>query len=285
MISEVRRRNKLRRRLVLGSVIALTGLMVTLGLSLQYSEYRTERMRLVLGNALQVTSPEYLVRRGPYTDVERTPISLSLLVPARALGNELESTNIRLAQSPWGRLIGAAQLPAKPMTAVLAKFRGGTGESVAEKSKAKTAIIELADNSRPTAIVELVNSLSEADFRRSVNPKLSRDDDEFILLSPIQETSGKPLYWWSGFDNCGDGTLRNCDKASSVGQFREWVSLLRGYDEPNLRKFGLTLSALRHAAEEANVYGFILSWSTKGQLLHFLNNPEVRTIRLVPDGK
>ncbi|MEN3538181.1 hypothetical protein AAH991_23910 [Microbispora sp. ZYX-F-249] len=79
---------------------------------------------------------------------------------------------------------------------------------------------------------------------------------------------------------CGRG-LDGCDDHSATKQFQQWVGLLTDDDRPNLRRLGLDPGALRKAAADGHVYGFVVNWMTKKDLLGLLAKPAVRDIRVV----
>ncbi|GLX03917.1 hypothetical protein [Microbispora sp. NBRC 16548] len=52
----------------------------------------------------------------------------------------------------------------------------------------------------------------------------------------------------------------------------------RGLDD---RRLGLDLKVLRDAATDGHVYGFVVNWMTKEDLLGLLGKPDVRNVSIV----
>ncbi|MBB2744048.1 UNVERIFIED_ORG: hypothetical protein FHR35_003884 [Microbispora rosea subsp. rosea] len=90
----------------------------------------------------------------------------------------------------------------------------------------------------------------------------------------------KPVFW-SAHGGCAERGLDDRDEHSATKQFQQWVGLLADDDRHNLRRLGLDLKVLRDAATDGHVYGFVVNWMTKEDLLGLLGKPDVRNVSIV----
>ncbi|WP_188197709.1 hypothetical protein [Nonomuraea sp. SYSU D8015] len=234
------------------------------------------------GNALQVAHPGY--RIAFQGDVERHLFNTSMKVTIEShsavISAESSERVAEVSKDLLGR-IGVTNLPTDPMTDYLRTFRGGQGSDSKAKAVAVAQAESLKEKEVATVIVELSSPLLETEVERLTD--FSVVEWKRFFLSGSRMPSGKPLYWWPGKGGCSATVLvdRHCSNRSAISQFRLWVRNFSDDDRANLAKLGLDLQALRDAASEGKVFGFIANVFDRDQALKLLDMPEVRTVDFV----
>ncbi|MDH2428652.1 hypothetical protein [Sphaerisporangium sp. TRM90804] len=244
---------------------------------------RDDRMRNVLGAALQVANPGYHVQAG---EVEAAPLSLSLRTdvrPLRAVGGfsagpAFADRSDVVTQDFFGR-VGATPLGQgtdTPLTYAL--YDVGTGNQ--PKDAMRQVLARLPADMNALAVVEFARPMT-GDQLASFARRYGGCPETVVYESRPRST---PITWRLGAQagppgrpgggRCADSppeTLRN---------LREWVGMLREHDEPNLRRFGLDLARLRGAAGAGRAYAYVEPGSRISTLRELIEDPLVTTVRV-----
>ncbi|MEV4461069.1 hypothetical protein [Microbispora sp. NPDC049633] len=260
--------------LVVAICVALGGVAVWF---VSTSARRAHRMLAVVGNATRVAHPEYRVRLQPPEGM----FSLTLPLSVERQSSGSSSGRQDVVENPLGDLTVVPSFPSTDLTRYLREFTGGQGPDPAVKKAAEREIGELGDAMWATALVELARPLAEPDLLDEMKPYGFGPQgwDKYFFMSPAGPGT-KPVFW-STLDSCAERGLDGCDDHSATKQFQQWVGLLTDDDRSNLRRLGLDSDVLREAAADGHVYGFMVNWMTKEDLLGLLAKPAVRDIRVV----
>ncbi|MEU6415200.1 hypothetical protein [Microbispora sp. NPDC046933] len=187
-----------------------------------------------------------------------------------------------VVENALGDLTTVPSFPTTDLTGYLRAFAGGRGHEPAAKKAAERQIRGLGQSEWATALMELASPLAERDLVEEM--KLygfgPQDRDKYFFLSPTVPAAAKPVFW-SALDGCADRGLAGCDDRAATKQFQQSAGLLTEDDRRKLRRVGLDLDVLRAAASEGRVYGFIVNWMTKDDLLGLLGKPDVRVVHVV----
>ncbi|GAA5081497.1 hypothetical protein GCM10023259_089740 [Thermocatellispora tengchongensis] len=211
-----------------------------------------ERFRMVAGNALAVSRPDYRIELGEAFEVVRREewLSLPVVVEPQWAGVPADPWLRRRLELRQSAVSGRVVLPDLPASRIRRLFGLVGGDGGAERRERARALLDtLGSGPALTLVIEFERGMSPAELNREGWGEIRR-----ALLSP--RTVRQPLYWATG--SCASkGLPSTCDEVSPVAQFHAWVSLLRPADDPTLRQFGLSLAQLRQWADTAKVYGSI----------------------------
>jgi hypothetical protein len=235
---------------------------------------RTKRLREIYGPAFQVAHPEYRIVLGQEAAV-------SALVTTMPIG-AFELRPSLQGRSTYGSIginvLGIASSPTLPKARInelLSSFEGGHGNDDQAKTQARREIADLPNDAWITAIVELSSPLTESELN-SVAPASSMASDAiYPFLSERQGSANIPVYWRPCVIS-----EEQCTSTSAIQLYRRWTSHLSWTDIPNLNSLNLDIGALRRAAKEGRIYGFLTYGYPKIRLAETLEKPGVRTVKI-----
>ncbi|WP_143082682.1 hypothetical protein [Nonomuraea wenchangensis] len=236
---------------------------------------RSDRLREIYGGALQIAHPEYRVTLARETD--SGPISTDLQMSAQEVEPSLGARTIfgQIQMNVLG-LVSAPSLPRTRMSELLASFGGGRGTDEILKSKARQEISELPEGKFASAIVELADPMTEDELTSNGQTSGIRSDAVYLFLSGKRPNADLPLYWRP----CAVYE-EECIRTPAVQLFRHWTANLNWADAVNLHNYDLDISELRQAAERGLVYGFLAYGYSGKALAEIVDQPTVRTVRIV----
>ncbi|KAB8184595.1 hypothetical protein [Microbispora catharanthi] len=245
---------------------------------LSTSARRAHRMLTVLGNATQVAHPEYRMRLQPPDGVFSLTLPLSFERQSSGDSNGRQE----VVENALGDLTVVPSFPSTDMTGYLREFAGGKGVDPVVREAAEREVRGLGKAVRATALVELTRPLAEPELVEEMKPYGfgPQDMDKYFFMSSAVPAVAKPVFW-SALGGCAERGLGDCDERSATKQFQQWVGSLADDDRHNLRRLGLDLKVLRDAAADGHVYGFVVNWMTREDLLGLLGKPDVRNVYVV----
>ncbi|GAB1819105.1 hypothetical protein [Herbidospora sp. RD11066] len=266
--------------LVLG-VLTVLALVATVGSHLvQTRGLREHRMVSVLGTALQIAKPAYAVTAT--TCCETGPLSMSFTVtatPMRAYGGFGTSggQEFTVRQNLFG---GVDELPWHQMadtSLTLALFNMGT--RLQEKADVRKVLARLPQDLNALAVVEFARPLAGADLLGFTRRYDACPEKVVYETRP----GSAPITWGTGMGAPARSGGIVCSDAppGELAAFRAWVATLQDHDEGNLRRFDLSLDRLRKAAKGGLAYGYVGQIVTVERLRRIIEDPLVRTVRLV----
>ncbi|MEO3876696.1 hypothetical protein ABGB18_48765 [Nonomuraea sp. B12E4] len=234
------------------------------------------------GNALQVAYPEYQIRHGgPY---EMTPgfFRYRTLVEIETHASTDFSESPRRVAEISQNIVGEVTYPTMgptSMTPFLSGFKGGTPARSGEKEQARTRARSVPARQRVIVLAELAAPLPEPQVPIHV------DSGEWkrYFLSGVQPSSGKPLYWWPGWGGCTAMAISGvfCGTRNVIDDYRQWLGQFTDGDSDALAEIGLDLKAMKAAAAEGRIYGFLHTDTGPDEILDLLDLPEIRTVHIV----
>ncbi|MFI7104742.1 hypothetical protein ACIBK9_00380 [Nonomuraea sp. NPDC050227] len=276
------RRGLFRTVTIVLAVLALLAVAATEGSSLvQTRGDRERRMQAVLGTAFKIYNPAYTVTIG--SCCQTTPVSMSFEVAARPIAPTGDwpagSESYAISQDFFGR-VGRLPLGSTAHTR-LSQTLFDMGTTLATKDDVRAVLARLPADLSSLAVVEFEQPLGEAEMKSVV--KQYGTCAERIVYE--RRPGSLPVTWgfdyWNDAMDLGKGGDRTEDMCGgNLPQFRDWVALLRDYDNANLRSFDLSLARLRKSAEAGLAYGYVDQLSSVRELRELLKDPRVRTIRL-----
>ncbi|MCK2219846.1 hypothetical protein MF672_039525 [Actinomadura sp. ATCC 31491] len=87
--------------------------------------------------------------------------------------------------------------------------------------------------------------------------------------------SGLPIYW-SGEEGCPETAGRIvCREYSTVEQFKAWAAQLTPADDVTLSGFGLSVAAIRTAADKGLIHGTLIENASLEFLRALMNHPNM----------
>ncbi|GAA3682050.1 hypothetical protein GCM10022224_052980 [Nonomuraea antimicrobica] len=268
---------------MLGVLMALV-LVATLGSTLiQTRGDREQRMVQVLGTALQIAKPAYTFDSLVCCQTE--PLSMTFTgtaVPLRAHGGfgTLSRPDFTVRQNLFGRVEDLPWAELANTTLTIALFNMGTG--LQRKADIRRVLARLPQDMNALAVVEFEQPLA-ADALAGFARQYNACPDKVVYES---RPGSAPITWDSNMTPPPDDTalvqMINCVDVlpDDLAAFRSWVRILQQHDEPNLRRFDLTLARLRKASADGLAYGYVDQLVTVEKLRTIIEDPRVRAVRL-----
>lgn len=244
---------------------------------------REQRMRDVLGTALQVANPGYRIQVG---EAAASPLSLSLEVgisPVRASGGfsagaAFADRKDEITQDFFGRVRRTPLGHGTDTSLTYALYNVGTGND--PKDRMRSVLARLPETMRALAVVEFARPMTSAEL-----VAFARQYGECPgIVIYEKRPRATPITWQSrmtfGSSDQPEGGMCGDSPPKTLESFQSWVGMLREHDERNLRKFGLDLGRLRKAAAEGRAYGYVDELSRVGVLRKVIQDPRVTTVRV-----
>jgi hypothetical protein len=262
----------LRTAAVVLAVLLVVSLGAVLGSRLiQERGDRELRMVDVLGTALQLANPGYVIAERECCDVSLTGMSFTVDVrPERAMGGFFAGADaqaLRVEQDFFGRVQAPPLGHATETSLTYGLYNVGTGNQ--PKEDMRKVIARLPEGLTALAVVEPARPLNAKELAAFLT-RTGLNAERIVYENRPRST---PITW--SMYQLGTGPGEEDDLAG----FRRWVGSLRDHDEHNLRQFGLDLPRLRKSAADGLAYAFVTN-ATVGGLRKIIDDPEVRTVRV-----
>ncbi|MEV4159954.1 hypothetical protein [Nonomuraea dietziae] len=218
------------------------------------SQLDRQRARAVLGNAIMVANPEYLVEAEDPSFIEpsgaegfRLPFTVKPLGFESLTKKEPWLRRYEVVATKAGDLVmEPPRLPATTMTGFIA------GVNDPKTSNIDHLLARMPKLLRVFAVVELRNPLTKSELQKSPSGFITD-----VFFSPFSAEL-RPIFWRIG-PGCAGMFLPPCQSDTDIiAQFTNWVSILRDSDHATLASLGLNLSEIRAAAASPRIYGYVI---------------------------
>ncbi|GAA2380776.1 hypothetical protein [Nonomuraea africana] len=254
------------------AVLLVVSLAVVFGSRLiQERGNRERRMVDVLGTALQVANPGYVIGEKECCDISLTGMSFSVHVsPLQARGGFFAGAavqTLRVEQDFFGRVQSPPLGYATETRLTYGLYDVGTGNQ--PKQDMRQVLARLPEGLTALTVVELSRPLKETEFA-AFRKRTDLYPERVVYENRPRST---PITWSAHQIGAA------FDQDDNLASFRAWVASLRAHDEHNLRQFGLDLARLKKSAADGLTYAFVTS-RTVGDLRKLIDDPDIKTIRV-----
>jgi hypothetical protein len=254
---------------------------------------REERFQTVAGLGFLVAHPDWRGEPSGCCNVDLTSLELFLDVQPQTANSLSPTTKAWLRLNILGRLV-IDSIPTLPETPIGQALSGGRPT----KAHTHTLLAELPARIRASAVVELVTSLTAAEFADVLErtgvpggaPALHNSPPVFLeppyppfhIEGPNPELGpARKLAWPNpsiASNAAAEGEIRPADPLT---QFKTWAAKLDDGDDRNLGRLGLPPAAqIKKLARDPKVHGFILASAATATLRALLDDQAVRSVKL-----
>jgi hypothetical protein len=285
------RRGIVRTASTVIAVLLAAVLVLTLGSRwIQERGDRERRMVSVLGTALQIANPGYLIKET--SCCETSPLSMGFTVgvsPLRAHGGSFAGgvfaeQPFTVEQDFFGRAMSPPFGYATETTLTYGLYNVRTGNQPKEQSR--RVLARLPGDMNALSVVEFAKPMTDGEA-----VAFAEQYDGFPDLVVYEDRPrATPITWgpWTlgqvpvpGRPEPAGGMIGSAERfTEGLREFRAWVTSLREYDDANLRRFGMDLARLRKASSAGLAYAYVSQLTPVKELRKIIEDPRVRTIRV-----
>lgn len=228
---------------------------------------RGDHFSSVVGTGFVVAHADYRFDNPPSCcNTGLTSMSVILEATPRTPDTSGGTSNLEVHQNLLGHLTDRPSLTQTPLIQQLAYLHDDGESTATAKAQAHKLMAALPQHVAATAVIDFANPLTQQEFT-AFQRKFHLADDGAILLSA------------AGGQN-GEGMLPVSWPGTNLAGYQHWVDGLHNGDRGNLDALSLNLTNLRHVAQTAHIYGYVVDAAPLTTLRKALDDPTTHTVRL-----